>query len=165
MSRTHDVTESDAVFSAGIALKSLDDLLRTDPLWLGCWHDRLALTSAAVAAKMLGCREDEHDIRDAVLLTASGDDPGPAGKLFLATRMLMRRSEVITTSLVKELADLFALRLDDGLASILDQIDTAIQSGRAAPFAVADFLRRWVLVVRMLKCWPYAWRMSCWPRN
>lgn len=33
-----------------------------------------------------------------------------------------------------------ALRWDDGLASIPDQVDTAIQSGRAAPFAVAGFL-------------------------
>jgi hypothetical protein len=145
-SRTHDVTESDAAFSAGIALKSLDDLLRADPLWLGCWRDRLALRSATVAAKMLGCREEENAIRDAVLLTASGDDPGPAGKLFLASRMLSRRSGSITTPLVKEFADLFALRWDDGLASIPDQIDTAIQSGRAAPFAVADFLTAVVAV-------------------
>ncbi|WP_407071943.1 DUF1403 family protein [Rhizobium subbaraonis] len=31
----------------GIALKSLDDLIRADPPWLGCWRDRLALKSAA----------------------------------------------------------------------------------------------------------------------
>jgi hypothetical protein len=102
--------------------------------------DRLALTSATVAAKMLGRREDEHDIRDAVLLTVSGDDPGPTGKLLLATRMLSRRSGSITTALVQELADLCALRWDDGLASIPDQVDTAIQSGRAAPFVVADLI-------------------------
>jgi hypothetical protein len=140
LSRAHDVTESDAAFSAGIALKSLDDLLRVDPPWLGCWRDRLALRSATVAAKMLGRREEENAIRDAVLLTVSGDDPGPAGKLFLATRMLTRRSGFITTAFVQELADLFALRWDDGLASIPDQIDTAIQSGRAAPFGVADLI-------------------------
>lgn len=96
--RTHDIAESDAAFSAGIALKSLDDLLRTNLLWLGCWRDHLALTSATVAAKMLGCREDEHAIRDAVLLRAFGDDPGPAGKLFLATRLLSRGSGSITTA-------------------------------------------------------------------
>jgi hypothetical protein len=28
---------------------------------------------------------EESALRDAVLLTAAGDDPGPAGKLFLAT--------------------------------------------------------------------------------
>lgn len=90
--RVHDFTEVDAAFAAGIALKSLDDLVRSDPPWLGCWRDRLALKSAAVAARTLGRCEEENTIRDAVLLTAAGDDPGPAGKLFLAARKLARQS-------------------------------------------------------------------------
>nr|OAP88065.1 hypothetical protein A4U53_35810 [Rhizobium leguminosarum] len=138
--RGRDFTESDAAFAAGIALKSLDDLIRADPPWLGCWRDRLALKSAAVAARMLGRSEEENAIRDAVLLSAAGDDPGPAGKLFLATRMMSRRSGPLDTSLVKDLTELLALRWDDGLAAIADLTDTAIQSGRAAPFAVADLI-------------------------
>ncbi|QTG17035.1 DUF1403 family protein (plasmid) [Agrobacterium tumefaciens] len=138
--RGRDINETDAAFGAGIALKSLDDLIRAELPWLGCWHDRLALKSAAVAAKMLGRSEEEGAIRDAVLLTVAGDDPGPAGKLFLATRMLTRRSGPVTTSFVKEIADLFGLLWDDGLASIPDIVDAAYQSGRAAPFAAADFI-------------------------
>lgn len=138
--RGRDINETDAAFVTGIALKSLDDLIRADPSWLGCWRDRLALKSAAVAAKMLGRNEEESALRDAVLLTVAGDDPGPAGKLFLATRMLTRRSGPVTTSFVKEIADLFGLRWDDGLASIPDIVDSANQSGRAAPFAVADLI-------------------------
>ncbi|MGF9566972.1 DUF1403 family protein [Neorhizobium sp. BT27B] len=138
--RRRDINETDAAFAAGIALKSLDDLIRSEAPWLGCWHDRLALKSAAVAAKMLGRGEEEGAIRDAVLLTVAGDDPGPAGKLFLATRMLTRRSGQVTTSLVKEIADLFGLRWDEDLASIPDIVDSAYQSGRAAPFAVADLI-------------------------
>jgi hypothetical protein len=138
--RGRDLNETDAAFAAGIALKSLDDLIRADPLWLGCWRDRLALKSAAVAAQMLGRNEEGSALRDAVLLTVAGDDPGPAGKLFLATRMLTRRSGPVTTSFVKEIADLFGLRWDDGLASIPDLIDSAVQSGRAAPFVVADLI-------------------------
>ncbi|WP_429932784.1 DUF1403 family protein [Agrobacterium vitis] len=101
--RGRDISESDAAFAGGIALKSLDDMIRAEPLWLGCWQDRLALKSAAVAAKMLGRSEEEGAIRDAVLLTVASDDPGPAGKLFLATRMLTRQSGTITTLFVKEL--------------------------------------------------------------
>lgn len=138
--RTHDLTESDAAFAAGIALKSLDDLIRADPPWLGCWRDRLALKSATVAARMLGRSEDEHALRDAVLLTTPGDDPGPAGKLFLATRMLARRSGTLTTPFVREVAELMGMKWDDGLASIPDLVDSANQSGRAAPFAVADLI-------------------------
>ena len=107
--RSRDTSETDAAFAAGIALKSLDDLVLANPPWIGCWRDRLALKSAAIAAKMLGRNEEETSIRDAVLLTAAGDDPGPAGKPFLATRMLTRRSGPVTTSFVKELADLFGL--------------------------------------------------------
>jgi hypothetical protein len=140
VSRGRELSETEAAFSAGIALKSLDDLIRAAPPWLGCWRDRLALRSAAVTAKMLGRSEEENALRDAVLLTVAGDNSGPAGKLFLATRMAARRSGPVTTSFVKEIADLLGLRLDDGLASIPNIVDSANQSGRAAPFAVADFI-------------------------
>jgi hypothetical protein len=139
-SRGHDNNESDAAFAAGVALTSLDDLVRIDAPWLGCWRDRLALKSAAVAAKMLGRSDMENAIRDAVLLTAAGDDPGPAGKLFLATRMLTHRSGTITTPFVKELAALLGIGWHDSLASIPEMVDSANRSGRAAPFAVADLI-------------------------
>lgn len=138
--RGHDISETDAAFAAGIALKSLDDLIRADPQWLGCWRDRLALKSAAIAARMLGRNEEETAIRDAVLLTPVGDDPGPAGKLFLAIRMLARQSGTITTPLVKEFGALLGMKWDDSLASIPEMVDSANQSGRAAPFAVADLI-------------------------
>lgn len=138
--RVHDFTEADAAFAAGIALKSLDDLIRADPPWLGCWRDRLALKSAAVAARMLGRSEEETAIRDAVLLTSSGNDPGPAGKLFLVTRMLARQSGTVTTPFVREVAALLGMAWTNSLASIPDMVDSANQSGRAAPFAVADLI-------------------------
>ncbi len=140
VSRGRDIPECDAAFAAGIALKSLDDLIRADPPWLGCWRDRLALKSAAVAARMLGRNEDEQALRDAILLTTPGDNPGPAGKLFLATRLLARRTGTITTAFVKEVAERLGTKWDDSLASIPDMIDSTIQSGRAAPFAVADLI-------------------------
>jgi hypothetical protein len=95
---------------------------------------------------MLGRTEEENAIRDAFLLTAAGHDPGPAGKLFLATRMASRRPGTVATPLVKELAGLFSIRWDDGLAAIPDLVDTAVQSGRAAPFAAADLITAIVAV-------------------
>ncbi|MBY2988999.1 DUF1403 family protein [Rhizobium leguminosarum] len=138
--RGRDTDETDAAFAAGTALKSLDDLILADPPWLGCWRDRLAVKSAAVAARMMGRTEEENAIRDAVLLTSVGDDPGPAGRLFLATRMLTRHSGTITTPFVKELVELLGIRWDNALASVPDLVDTAIQSGRAAPLALADLI-------------------------
>ena len=140
LSRGRDPSDIDAAFVAGIALKSLDDLIRAEPPWLGCWRDRLALKSAAIAARMLGRSEEETAIRDAVLLTSSGDDPGPAGKLFLATRILARRTGTLATPFVTELVALLGMTWDNNLASIPDIVDSANQSGRATPFAVADLI-------------------------
>lgn len=140
LARGRDIDEIDAAFAAGIALKSLDDLIRANPSWLGCWRDRLALKSAAVAARMLGRNEDEDALRDAVLLTSANGDPGPAGKLFLATRMLARRTAMPGTAFVRELAELLSIRWDKDLSSIADLADAAIQSGRAAPLSIADLV-------------------------
>nr|WP_313665013.1 DUF1403 family protein [Shinella sp.] len=64
--------ESDAAVFSGIALKSLDDIVRINPVWAGCWRDRLAHKSAAVAAKVSGRGGEEDAIWDAVSLTAAG---------------------------------------------------------------------------------------------
>ena len=89
---------------------------------------------------LLGRSEEEDVLRDAVLLTAAGGDPGLAGKLFLATRMLTRRYQIPGTPVVKELTTLFSIRWDDDLASVTDLIDMAIQSGRASPLVVPDLI-------------------------
>ena len=89
---------------------------------------------------MLGRNEEDDALRDAVLLTPADGDPGPAGKLFRATRLLARRSQMPVTPFVKELATLFSIRWDKDLASVSDLIDTANQSGRAAPLVMADLI-------------------------
>lgn len=139
-SRGRDLTEADAAFAAGIALKSLDDLVLLDPIWAGCWRSRQALKCAVIAVRLMGRNEDHAGLRDAVLLTAPGDDPGPAGKILLATQKVSDRTGRVTTAFVKELAELLALGWDDRLATIADLADAALQSGRAAPFAVADLI-------------------------
>lgn len=138
--RGRDVAEADAAFAAGIALKSLDDLVRMQPAWVGCWRSRQALKCAGVAVRMMGRNEDEAGLRDAVLLTSPGDDPGPAGKLFLATQKMSARSGTLTTAFIRELAELMALGWDEDLAAIAGQVDAALQSARAVPFAVADLI-------------------------
>lgn len=165
LSHGRDITEAHAAFAAGIALKSLDDLIRADPPWLGCWRDRLALKSAAIATRMLGRSEDEHALRDAILLTATGDDPGPAGKLFFATRMLVRRTGTLATPFVKKLAALLGMNSDDSLASIPDIVDSANQSGRAAPFAVADLITAISAVRPDAEVLPLASPSSCWRKS
>jgi hypothetical protein len=129
-----------AAFAAGIALKSLDDLVHSAPVWAGCWRSRLALKCAAVAVRLMGRGEDEAAVRDAVLLTAAGDDPGPAGKVFLAFKRLSTRKPAFSSKAVAELADLLGLFWDDRLTAVVDHADDALQSGRPAPFAAADLV-------------------------
>lgn len=54
--------------------------------------------------------------------------------------MLARRSGTIATPLVRKVAELLGMKGEDSLASIPDMVDSANQSGRAAPFAVADLI-------------------------
>ncbi|MDX3977634.1 DUF1403 family protein [Shinella sp.] len=129
-----------AAFAAGIALKSLDDLVRSAPAWAGCWRSRQALKCAAVAVRLMGRSEDEATLRDALLLTAAGDDPGPAGKVFLATKRLSTRKPAFSSKAVAELAELLGLVWDDRLIAAVDHADDAQQSGRPAPLAAADLV-------------------------
>jgi len=138
--RGREPDEIAAAFAAGIALKSLDDFVRSTPAWAGCWRSRQALKCAAVAVRLMGRGEDEAALRDAVLLTAAGSDPGPAGKVFLATKRLSTRKPTFSSKALAELADLLGLSWDDRLAAVVDQADDALQSGRPAPFAAADLL-------------------------
>ncbi|SMF24752.1 Protein of unknown function [Xaviernesmea oryzae] len=138
--RGRELTEADAAFAAGIALKSLDDLVRCEPIWAGCWRARQALKCATVAVRLMGRNEDEKALRDAVLLTAVGDDPGPAGKVFSAYKRIATRKPGFSSKAVAELADLIGLAWDDRLTAAVDHADGTLQSGRPAPFAAADLV-------------------------
>ncbi|WP_085032999.1 DUF1403 family protein [Ensifer aridi] len=140
LSRGRALTVADAAFTAGIALKSLDDLVRQQPAWAGCWRSRQALHCTAAAVRLMGRNEDENVLRDAVLLTAAGDDPGPAGRVFLAYKRLATRKPGFSSKVVAELAELLGLPWDDRLATISDLVDAALQSGRPAPFAAAELV-------------------------
>jgi hypothetical protein len=138
--------DADAAFAAGIALNCLDNLVRTAPAWAGCWRARQALDCAAAAARLMGRNETQADLRDALLFTAAGDDPGPAGRVVLAFQSLAGRTRTVGSKGVEDLAGLMGLRVD-GLGAVVDGFDEGLQSGRAVPFTVADLVAR-VCVVR-----------------
>src|SRR3984957_6125167 len=73
-------TEAEAGFLAGAALARLDAVVRETPPWAGAWRQRLALQAAAASVARAGRKEDEAALRDALHLTRSGTDPGPAGR-------------------------------------------------------------------------------------
>jgi Protein of unknown function (DUF1403) len=113
----------DAAFAAGAAIFALDQILRADPSWLGCWRMRHALKAAGVAAKLLRLDADEAALRDAEHLTRPGDDPGPAGRLLRLLRQLTSRP---------------TLRADEMLLAIATDIDGASAESEVLALLQAD---------------------------
>ncbi|OJT98362.1 MAG: hypothetical protein BGN83_07945 [Rhizobium sp. 63-7] len=138
--RTEAPGEADAAFAAGAALNSLDALVKSEPVWAGCWRGRLVMKSALSAVRLLGRREDEAALRDAIHLCAPGSDPGPAGRIFLGYAKLRDRRTVIDAALVQELAGLLSVPCGDEAETIAGLVADATRSKRAAPFAAADLL-------------------------
>lgn len=133
-------SEVDAAFATGITLKSLDDLVYMAPAWAGCWRARQVLKCAAIAVLLMGRNENEQALRDALLLTAAGDDPSPAERVVLAFKRLSAQKPGFSSKSVAEFVELLGFSFDDSLAEVVDFADAALQSGRPAPFAAADLV-------------------------
>ncbi len=157
--RRREPDDLGAAFAAGIALKSFDDLVRSEPVWAGCWRSRQALRCGAAAVRLMGRGEDEAALRDAVLLTAPGDDPGPGGRVLLAFKRLATRKPVFSSKAVAELADLLELAWDDRLTAAVDYAET-MRCSPAAPRRLPrqTWSRRCMRCGRMPsrspRCWP-----------
>jgi Protein of unknown function (DUF1403) len=80
--------EGDPLFAAGAALALLDAFLRRDPPCAGALRSRLALQSAAAAAKILRLNADLGALRD---LRFAVGDAGPAARLLQLWRELAGR--------------------------------------------------------------------------
>jgi hypothetical protein len=97
-------------FAAGAAIFAIDQIVRSEPQWFGCWRMRLTLKAATAAAKRLRLSADESALRDALHLTRAGDDPGPAGRLHLLLRRWAARPLRLATEtdaeLLQEVADI-----------------------------------------------------------
>ncbi|OJU67020.1 MAG: hypothetical protein BGO05_29500 [Rhizobiales bacterium 63-7] len=132
--------EEDAAFAAGAALFGLDAFLRSEPAFAGCWRQRLALANAAAAVRLLGRREDEAALRDAIHLSGPEADPGPAGRVALAFRKLAGPAPPVQSAVILEIAGLLDIRLDADLEAIPALFDDILQQGRAAPFAAAGII-------------------------
>ncbi|MGK6314717.1 DUF1403 family protein [Neorhizobium sp. DT-125] len=135
-------TAADAAFMAGGALYPLDQIVRTEPEWIGVWRQRLALKCAATAVRLAGRIEDERALRDAWLLRRPGDDPGPSGQILSAWKRLASRPAALDTETLQSIAGLLGIRWDEALTSLADAFDDLRLGGRAAPFAAADIIAK-----------------------
>lgn len=149
-------SDVEAAFLAGAALNSLDNLVRSDPLWAGAWRQRLALTCAAAAVALAGRTETEAQLRDAWHLRAAGADPGPAGNIFAAWRQMAARSTVVDAAVLRTTVDLIGLRWSEDLAALPGHIDDLVRSGQSAPLVAA------AIVAAVQKCRSEASLLGWW---
>lgn len=131
-----------AVFCAAISLKTLDDLVRSDPVWLGCWRMRQALVCTNAACQGLRLKADVGALRDAVLLCGPDGDPGPAGRVYQITRRLSRRAPGVSSKTILALTQALGLKTlsDPDLASLVELLETAQQARQAPPLAAAALI-------------------------
>src|ERR1700688_3751847 len=108
-------TAAEAAFLAGAALARLDAIVRENPPWAGAWRQRLALAPAAASVRRAGRSEDEPALRDALHLTRSGADPGPAGRRLRAWRALAAGPAGQWRSAIARAAAALGLPGDDAL--------------------------------------------------
>jgi Protein of unknown function (DUF1403) len=132
----------DPLFAAGAGLALLDAFLRRDPPAAGALRARLALQSAAAAAKILRLNADEGALRD--LRFAVGDDLSPAARLLQLWRDLASRPPSLDPSRLAAAAARLDLAVDpNGLAFRLNacarQGDPVSAAAKAAAFAFSAF--------------------------
>jgi Protein of unknown function (DUF1403) len=122
--------------AGGAALLGLDQLIRSEPVWLGCWRMRLAMRATLTSARLLRLTADEASLRDAEYLTRPGDDPGPAGRIYrqwraFATRPIAQAEEIARTADIETAALMhadIALAAELGWRVPLPLIATAIHA-------------------------------------
>jgi len=113
------------------------------PPLAGIWRNRLALTAAAAAGvRLIGRREDEAALRDALALRRPADDPGPAGRALVAWRALSERSDPLSAERVGGVAAGFGLAIEDALPGIVAAARELAASDRPGVLAAAETARR-----------------------
>jgi hypothetical protein len=136
------VSLEDVAITAGAAIGALDALVRRRERWAGVWRQRLALSAAAVTARQAGRVEGEAALRDAVLLTKSGDDAGPAGRLLLAWRRLVARpvEELLTEkNLAAVMHDFGYAHNDAAVSDLADELQQLCTSAGTVALLTGAF--------------------------
>ena len=133
--------QDDAAFYAGAALAALDACARAETSFAGVWRSRLALAAAAAQMRMMGRRETEAELRDAIALRSTGDGvDGPAGGALKAWRQLANGSTAGRVTLIGQTARELGLHLGDELDGLTAIATRAAADNRAPLHGVAELV-------------------------
>jgi hypothetical protein len=127
---------TDAAFSAGAALGALDAFVRADPVFAGVWRQRLALSAAAVTARLVGQREDETALRDAWCFRTPGDDPGPSGQILGIWRQQAQRTTGWSARTISDAAAALGIDLEGRAGEVAGHLDACAQQEGSALSAI-----------------------------
>ncbi len=120
-------TPEDVAFLSGAALNHLHLVLRRDEVPQSLLRGRLALRAAEACATHQGRPERASELRDAVAFLHPGDNPGPAGEVYLSWQRAIERP-VSVNALHRALPDLEP----EQIATWLDGSDPR-SAGQGAP--------------------------------
>ena len=84
-------TPEDVAFLSGAALATLHAVVGREEVPHAPLRERLALRAAEACAGFSGRSERAGELRDAVHLLRPGDQPGPAGDIYVAWRRAVER--------------------------------------------------------------------------
>lgn len=133
--------DDNAAFYAGAALGALDPWARSETSFSGLWRSRLALAAAAAQMRMMGRRETEAELRDAIALRTNGDEvDGRAGGVLNAWRQLAKGSAAGLVTLIGPTARQLGLNLGDELNALAAIATRAAADNRAPLHAVAELV-------------------------
>lgn len=111
--------------------------MRSEAPWLGCWRMRQALHAATADRPTFQRPDALKQVRDALVLTEAGSDPGPDGRVAQAFRLLGARSTWPDMGRLREISALLGIPWHTGLDD-LDALFEAIEtSRRPAPIVAA----------------------------
>ena len=126
-------TLEDVAFLSGAALATLHLVVGHDDVPHALLRDRLSLIASEACMRLLGRPERAGDIRDAVHLLRPGDQPGPAGAIYLQWQRAAARP-ISVKALQRALPSATA-----------EQIATWLDTGRGGPVARAAIVLETVL--------------------
>ncbi|MEP5732419.1 MAG: DUF1403 family protein [Sulfitobacter sp.] len=141
-------TLEDVAFLSGAALATLHLVVGCDDVPHALLRNRLSLTASEASMVMLGRPERTGDIRDAVHLLRPGDQPGPAGAIYLQWQQATARPISVGTfqrALPSVTAEQIATWLDMGrggpvmrAATVLEAVLTAHPREEVMSLILAD---------------------------
>ena len=141
-------TLEDVAFLSGAALATLHLVVGHDDVPHALLRDRLSLTASEACVRLLGRSERAGDIRDAVHLLRLGDQPGPAGAIYLQWQRAAARSisvKALQRALPSISADQIAAWLDTGrggpvmrAAAVLETVCTTHPREEVTALILAD---------------------------